>query len=344
MEKPIVSVIIPVYNKREYINETIISVLNQDFNIFEIIVVDDGSTDKSLEVIKEIKDPRLRVFSQSNFGVERSRNFGFSQSSGSFIVFLDADDLMQSSRLSKQLELFEADEELVLVGTWANVIDHSGKIIGSICQPTSNAAIQIGHLFRNQFVNSSVMVRRSAITNGIIFDEVRGKRFAEDFDLWNRVLKKGVVANIPEKLTSYRRLEVSRSQSSDGSLLESARSISAEWLHQNTNRFESIGSAHAFVISINGLDDLSPSSGCNLRNTLKTYDLVLSDLQLGELGQDSDEYSNVRKRHMLHIVTWSLLGYVSLPIQRKCFTFLSSLKSWRFTAWLLRAIASHKSR
>ena len=344
MENPIVSVIVPVYNKREYINETINSALNQDFNIFELIVVDDGSTDKSLEVIKENKDPRLRVFSQSNSGVERARNFGFSQSSGSFIVFLDADDLMQSSRLSKQLELFEADEELVLVGTWANVIDHSGKIIGSICPPTSNAAIQIGHLFRNQFVNSSVMVRRSAITNGIIFDEVRGKRFAEDFDLWNRVLKKGVVANIPEKLTSYRRLEVSRSQSSDGSLLESARSISAEWLHHNTNRFESIGSAHAFVISINGLDDLSPSSGCNLRNTLKTYDLVLSDLQLGELGQDSDEYSNVRKRHMLHIVTWSLLGYVSLPIQRKCFTFLSSLKSWRFTAWLLSAIASHKSR
>lgn len=344
MEKPIVSVIIPTYNKREYINETINSVLNQDFNIFEIIVVDDGSTDDSLALVKEIKDPRLRVFSQSNSGVERARNFGFSKSSGSFIVFLDADDLMQISRLSKQLEVFETDEELVLVGTWANVVDHSGKTIGAICPPTSNAAIQMGHLFRNQFVNSSVMVRRSAITNGIIFDEVRGKRFAEDFDLWNRVLKKGLAANIPQKLTSYRRLDVSRSQSSDGSLLESARSISAEWLYQNTNRFESIRSAHAFVMSINGLDDLSPSSGCDLKNTLETYDLVVSDLQLGELGQDSDEYSNVRKRHRVHIATWSLLGYVPLPIQRKCFTFLSSLKSWRFTAWLLNSIASHKSK
>lgn len=344
MEKPIVSVIIPVYNKREYINETINSVLNQDFNVFEIIVVDDGSTDESLEVTKENKDPRLRVFSQSNSGVERARNFGFSQSSGSFIVFLDADDLMRNSRLSKQLELFEAEEELVLVGTWANVIDQSGKIIGSICPPTSNAAIQLGHLFRNQFVNSSVMVRRSAITNGMIFDEVRGKRFAEDFDLWNRVLKKGRVANIPEKLTSYRRLDVSRSQSSEGSLLESARSISAEWLFQNTNRFESISAARAFVLSINGLDDLSTSSGCNLKNTLKTYDLLSSDLQLGGLGQDSDEYSKVRKHHRIHIVTWSLLGYVSLPIQRKCFTFLSSLKSWQITAWLLNAIANHKSK
>lgn len=344
MEKPIVSVIIPVYNKREYINETMNSVLNQDFNIFEIIVVDDGSTDESLEVIKENKDPRLRVFSQSNSGVERARNFGFSQSSGSFIVFLDADDLMRNSRLSKQLELFEAEEELVLVGTWANVIDQSGKIIGSICPPTSNAAIQLGHLFRNQFVNSSVMVRRSAITNGMIFDEVRGKRFAEDFDLWNRVLKKGQVANIPEKLTSYRRLDVSRSQSSEGSLLESARSISAEWLYQNTNRFESISAARAFVLSINGLDDLSTSSGCNLKNTLKTYDLLSSDLQLGGLGQDSDEFSKVRKRHRIHIVTWSLLGYVSLPIQRKCFTFLRSLKSSQITAWLLNAIADHKSK
>jgi cellulose synthase/poly-beta-1,6-N-acetylglucosamine synthase-like glycosyltransferase len=342
--KPLVSVIIPVFNKQNYVSEAIESVFAQTYAPIEIIAVNDGSTDNSLEVISRYLNDGIQVIDQKNSGVERARNLGFSKSVGSFIVFLDADDLMKSNRITKQIDLFISDPNLVLVGTWANVIDRSGNMVGSICPNTSNAAIQLGNLFRNQFVSSSVMVRRSAIADGLVFNESRGTRFAEDFDLWNRVSKKGLVANIPEKLTSYRRLEVSRSHSSAESLLESARDISAEWLHQNTNRFESIRSAHAFVMSINGLDDLSPSSGCDLKNTLETYDLVLSDLQLGELGQDSDEYSNVRKRHRVHIATWSLLGYVPLPIQRKCFTFLSSLKSWRFTAWLLNSIASHKSK
>ena len=344
MEKPIVSIIIPVFNKCDYIKETINSVLNQDFNNFEIVVVDDGSSDDSFEVVNSIKDHRLQIFSQSNSGVERARNFGFSKSLGSFVVFLDADDLMTRNRLSKQLEVFKTDEELVLVGTWANVIDHSGTITDSICPPTSNAAIQIGHLFRNQFVSSSVMVRRNAITDSLVFDETRGTRFAEDFDLWNRVSKKGLVTNIPEKLTSYRRLNASRSQSSDGSLLESARGISAEWLYENTHRFKSFNSAHAFVLSINGLDDLSPSSGCDLKNTLQTYGLVLSDLQLGKSEQISDEYSKVIKLHKVHIVAWSLLGYIPLPIQRKIFSFFGSIKSLRFTGWLLKTLANSSSQ
>lgn len=339
MKDPVVSVIIPTYNKCKYIQQTIDSVLRQTNDQFEVIVIDDGSTDESLKVVQEFSDPRLRVFSQLNAGVERARNFGFSQSVGSFIVFLDADDLMNVDRLSKQLELFKTNEDLVLVGTWTNVIGHSGKVTGSICPPTSNIAIQLGHLFRNQFVSSSVMVRRSAIADGLIFNETRGKRFAEDFDLWNRVLKKGQATNIPEKLTSYRRLNTSRSQSNSGSLLESARDISSEWLHQNTSQFESIGSARAFVMSINGLDDLSPSSGCDMKNTLKTYGLVLSELQLGVSGRDSNEYRKVRKRHKVHIVTWSLLGYVPLPIQRKTFSFLRSLKSWQFTGWLFNTLA-----
>ena len=336
MKDPFVSVIIPVYNKCQYIKQTIDSVLQQEYELFEIIVVDDGSTDESLQVIQTFSDPRLRIFPQSNGGVERARNFGFSQSVGSFIVFLDADDLMNVDRLSKQLELFKTDGNFVLVGTWANVIDHSGKAIGSISPPTSNAAIQIGQLFRNQFVCSSVMIRRDAID--LCFDENGGQNFAEDYELWRRVSKNGIIANIPEKLTSYRRLQSSRSQTGDSSVLESARSISADWLLQNTNHFETIDSAYTFVMSINGLDDLSPSSGCGMKNTLKTYDLVLSDLQLEKLEQVSKEYRKVRRLHKVHIVTWSLLGYIPLPIQRRIFLFFGSFKSWRFTGWLLKTL------
>ena len=343
MEKPIVSVIIPVYNKREFITETVNSVLNQDFGSFEIIVVDDGSTDDSLEVVMSINDPRLQIFSQSNSGVERSRNFGFSKSVGPFVVFLDADDLMSSNRLRKQVDLFNATKDLVLVGTWASVIDHSGKMIGSIRPSTSNAALQLAHLFRNQFVSSSVMIKRSAIENDVVFNESRGKRFAEDFDLWLRIAKNWHVANIPEKLTAYRRLNASRSQSSDRSLLESARDISAEWLHLNTRRFESVASARSFVMSINGLDDLSPSVGCNVKTSLQTYKMLIHDLRMSNRPESSDEHRKVMNQHKSHIVIWCLVGKFPVPLQRKVFSLLNRFKSSQFASWLVARITIRTS-
>lgn len=330
LQNPKVSVVIPVFNKREYIEETIHSVLQQDFQSIEVIVVDDGSTDDSLVVINAIKDSRLRVFSQSNTGVERARNFGFSQSVGTFVVFLDADDLMSSNRLSKQVDLFHTNDDLVLVGTWAKVINNHGKVIGSIHSTRTNAAIQLAHIFRNQFVNSSVMVRRSAIEKGMIFDESHGRRFAEDFELWLRILKKGDAANIPEELTAYRRLPVSRSQCEGRSLLESARDISAVWLHSNTNLFKTTDSARDFVLAINGLDDLSPSQGCNLTSTLKTYDLLVRTILPDGWRKPPHEFRSVVRRHKSHVVIWCLLGKIPTPIQRMTFQLLGSLKSSQF--------------
>ena len=341
---PVVSIIIPVYNKQDYIRETIDSVLIQDFDNFEIIVVDDGSTDSSLEVVRSFNDQRLQVFSQSNTGVERARNFGFSKSFGSLIIFLDADDLMSKDRLRKQIERFGSNQELSLLGTWANVIDNSGKVIGSICPPVLNGALQLAHLFRNQFVCSSVMIRRSAIDGGIIFDESRGARFAEDYDLWFRVSKNAVVANIPEKLTSYRRLNSSRSQSRDGSLFESARSISAEWLFLNTNHFTTLESAHAFVLSVNGLDDLSPNHGCNMTKMFRTYTALLEDLRLIDINKRSQGVGSVIFRHKVHFVAWSVIGIIPVPIQRKMFALLRSIKSSRLTKLLLAFLPQIRSR
>ena len=344
MINPVVSVIIPVYNKHKYIKETINSVLLQNFTNFEIIIVDDGSTDGSLEVIRECVDARLQIFSQSNSGVERARNFGFSKSVGSYIVFLDADDIMRKDRLIKQIDLFESKEELKLLGTWAGVVDNMGKVIGSICPPISNEALQLAHLFRNQFVSSSVMIRRNAIDHEMAFNETRGQHFAEDYDLWHRISRNGLVANIPEKLTTYRRLNESRSQSKDGSLLESARNISAEWLYRNTNRFESMESARTFVLSINGLDDFTPNIGCNMRETLRTYDALLNDLLPENTFRRSDGLRKVMIQHKIHITIWSLLGFIPVSLQRKIFSFLNLFKSSLFTQFLFSIIERNNSK
>jgi hypothetical protein len=97
-------------------------------------------------------------------------------------------------------------------------------------------------------------------------------------------------------------------------------------------------------MSVNGLDDLSPNSGCDIKHILKTYDQVLDELQLGKLGEGSVEYRKVSKRHKAHIVTWSLLGYVPMPIQRKIFSFLRSLKSWGLSGWLVNTLAKSLSK
>ncbi len=100
---PKISVIIPVYNAEETIKETLESVLSQTFSQFEIIVINDGSQDKTLEIVSRILDPRLKVLSYPNAGVSVSRNRGISQAAGEYVSFLDADDLWTPDKLETQL-------------------------------------------------------------------------------------------------------------------------------------------------------------------------------------------------------------------------------------------------
>ena len=334
MTNPLISVVIPIYNKSEFIEETIYSVVKQSYRNLEIIVVDDGSTDNSLDIVNSLNDSRLRVFSQPNSGVERARNYGFSKSVGSFVTFQDADDLMSQDRLKKQIDFFVSNEALVLVGTWAYVIDVSGNVIGSICPPTSNDALRLAHIFRNQFVSSSVMIRKTAINPHLVFNETRNLYFAEDYDLLLRLIGEGTVANIPEKLTSYRRLKSSRSQDGRGFVTKSARQISAEWLVKNSNHFTSFEAANSFVSSINGLDDLTVNDRRSLINSRYTYRKLLGELGINEKQTRFTELHSVIIRHKAHMLTWWILGKLPFQAQEKLFSLLGKVKLSRSTRWV----------
>ena len=112
MNSPIFSVIIPLYNKEQYIKDTIYSVINQTFTNFEIIIIDDGSTDRSLEVVKSIDDLRVILINQTNGGVSKARNRGIREAKGEFIAFLDADDIWASNKLEKQYKIHQKYPEL----------------------------------------------------------------------------------------------------------------------------------------------------------------------------------------------------------------------------------------
>lgn len=127
---PRISVVIPVYNGEKPIRETIDSILNQTFSDFELIMINDGSQDSTLDILTNVQDPRLKVFSYPNVGLSASRNRGISHACGEFIAFLDADDLWTPDKLEAQLLALEENPQAVLAYSWTDFIDESGQLLG----------------------------------------------------------------------------------------------------------------------------------------------------------------------------------------------------------------------
>ncbi len=129
---PKVSVVIPAYNAMTYLPETITSVLQQTYTDFEVVVVNDGSTDKIEEWIVQISDPRIKLVSQANLGLAGARNTGIRESQGKYLAFLDADDLWEPTKLEKQVKILEKNPEVGLVYTWVTYIDETGQSTGRV--------------------------------------------------------------------------------------------------------------------------------------------------------------------------------------------------------------------
>lgn len=128
-ENTLVSILIPIHNSECYISETITSVLNQTWNNIEIIIVDDGSTDKSFQIVKSIQSHKLKVFTQQNKGACTARNLAFRESKGDFIQYLDADDLLTPNKLESQLALFkEYGPNIIANCKWGRFSDNLEKV------------------------------------------------------------------------------------------------------------------------------------------------------------------------------------------------------------------------
>jgi len=200
MKPTIISVVMNAYNKENYIGATIESILNQTFEDFEFIIVNDGSTDKTADVIALYKDPRIRVFHQKNSGVRATLNKGFSEAKGKYIAHIDADDLSTPDRLQIQLDFMEKHPECVLAGCWCKVIDENENLIETWCRSENDLGIRWEHLFDNVLGHSGYFIR-----NGVINTEDWYQLpYAEEYDLAVRLSKIGKLACIPEFLVIYR--------------------------------------------------------------------------------------------------------------------------------------------
>ncbi len=193
-----------VWNGAPWVGEAVESILTQTAGDLELIVIDDGSTDRTPALLASVRDPRLRVERQSRTGLTPSLNRAARLARAPLLARLDADDLALPERLARQRAFLESHPEVGLLGTAARAIDATGREARVVCSPERDSDIRRALLRENPFVHSSVVMRRA------VFDRIGGYdetlEVAQDYDLWLRMSEHTRMANLPEPLVVRRLL------------------------------------------------------------------------------------------------------------------------------------------
>ncbi|MDD4138029.1 MAG: glycosyltransferase [Methanoregula sp.] len=239
--KPVVSVIIPVYNGQRYLAETIDSVIAQNMTDWEIIAVNDGSTDRSPAILEEYtrKEPgRIRFVTVKNGGVSRARNAGVALARGTFIAFIDQDDLWAPEKIGQQVAQFNNNEKLGLSFTNESIIDETGTVVlENVLKlgPRQHGKIFECLLFDNFIPISSVMVKKELFLNAGGFNPAFS--LAEDYDFLLKIARVAPVDYINEPLLRYREHGESGTHTRIDRITAEAREIIGYWKQQDPGFF-----------------------------------------------------------------------------------------------------------
>jgi hypothetical protein len=205
MRLPKISIVMPVYNSGEWLKLAITSVQNQSLEDFELLIIDDGSTDQSEFVIAEAarNDSRIRAVHQDHLGIATALNRGIAMARCHFLARMDADDVAHPERLQRQLEFLEKCSEVAALGTWAHVIDEKGSRIADLRPEVKPSALKKLLVKQNPFIHSSMVLSKDLVKSLGGYRAVLNG--AEDYDLWLRISERAQLANLPEFLQNYRR-------------------------------------------------------------------------------------------------------------------------------------------
>lgn len=200
-----ISVGISFYNTEKYLKDAIISVLNQTYKDFELILIDDGSTDGSLEIAKSFNDSRIRIIeSNKNMGLAKRLNQLTMVSTGEYIARMDADDIMDVTRLEEQLDYLENHKNIDVLGSFAYSIDANNNITGFRTKPKHPCTVE-EIMTHASFIHPSVMAKRQwFLDNPYDEDALR----MEDFNLWMRTFEKCYFCNMDKPLMFYREVGI----------------------------------------------------------------------------------------------------------------------------------------
>jgi len=208
LEFPKVSVIIPVYNGERFLSEAIESVINQTYPNWEIIAINDGSTDRSMEILKHYKSKLsslIHVINQENLGPSVARNSGIKKAKGEYIAFLDYDDLWLSEKLEKQVKFLESNNEISLIYCDCYIIDNNSNIEKDTY--SEKTKFIKGKIFKkllsNNFIPTSTVLLRKKVLDDVGLFNLEYK-ISQDYDLWLRISDKYLIDFLKQPLAKYR--------------------------------------------------------------------------------------------------------------------------------------------
>ncbi len=201
---PTVSIILPVYNGAAHIADALESVQQQTFNQWECIVIDDGSTDETRQVVVQYEDERIKYYkNDTNVGIQKTLNKGLSLAQGTYIARIDADDIWSDTqKLQTQVSCMDEHPDYVLVGTGAILRDQQGEELTRYLVPEDDHSIRQKILRKNCFVHAAVLFRRESVQQVGFYSENKKHRHVEDHELWLRLGTVGTLANIPAYMTT----------------------------------------------------------------------------------------------------------------------------------------------
>ena len=204
MLQPTLSVILPVFNAEKYLNQAIESILNQTFDDFELIIINDGSTDSSKEIINSFNDERIVFVDQKNSGLPRTLNKGILISRAEIIVRMDADDISKLDRFQKQYSYLSKNKDVDVLGGSVNYINNKGKYLGRTFSLTRESLISYYLLnVGNVMCHPTLFVRKSAFERVGVYNTMLTEN--EDYHLLCKFLRSGIkLINLPDVLLDYR--------------------------------------------------------------------------------------------------------------------------------------------
>lgn len=204
-QDPVVSVVMPVHNAESFVNAAVSSVLNQTYQDYELLVLDDGSTDSSCETIMKLAggNARVGIYQQGNQGFARSLNSLLAMARGRYLARLDADDIAEPNRLATQVEVMESCADVIVLGTMATQIDEDGDPYGVSDVPLEHHEIETQMLNGNGGIyHPTVMIRRAEVIEQGGY--ATNAPVVEDQELWLRLALRGKLQNLATPLTRYR--------------------------------------------------------------------------------------------------------------------------------------------
>jgi glycosyltransferase involved in cell wall biosynthesis len=203
VDAPVISVVMSVYNGQKYLRESIESILGQTYGNFEFIIINDGSTDSTREIILSYNDPRIRLIDNGeNIGLTKSLNKGLRIARGEYIARMDADDVSMPARFESQLDFLNHHRDYAVVGTFLKAINEDSKVIFTIEKPIQHADIREFLNKDNCIGHGSAMIRKACLQDVGFYDE--SIRKSQDYELWLRISQNYRLANIPQYLYMWR--------------------------------------------------------------------------------------------------------------------------------------------